>query len=90
MSKPGSADIYRAHRSTLVPACRKPVLSEGDTWNGANFPASCIANVAQSTLFFPFSCSINWFIIFHVHCAGLNLDIVQDAGSPVSEHKREP
>ncbi|KAJ8795491.1 hypothetical protein J1605_018272 [Eschrichtius robustus] len=36
------------------------------------------------------SCSINRFIIFHVHCAGLNLDMVQDAGSPVSEHRREP
>lgn len=29
LSKPGSAGIYHAHRSTLAPACRKPVLSEG-------------------------------------------------------------
>lgn len=83
-----------ASTTPTAPPWRQPVGSlcylKGDTWDGANFPAWCIANVAQSTPFFPFSCSINWFIIFHVHCAGLNLDMVQDAGSPVSEHKREP
>lgn len=72
------------------PPARLLVAGKGAIWRGVAFPAWCVTNVAQSTIFAPFSCSINWFLIFHVHCVGLAFDTVQDTAAVVGQWERNP
>lgn len=61
------------------PPARLFCLGRRETfWNHVDFPAWCVTSVDQPTIFAPFSCSINWFLIFYALCVALALDMVQD------------
>lgn len=80
LSKLGFTDVYNIRDSSCTLASSQAILSweKGDIWNRVDFPAWCVTSVDQPTIFAPFSCSINWFLIFYALSMALALDMVQD------------